>query len=105
MELFDRTSLNCSKLITSYYSTSFTLGIKALDKKFRMPVYAIYGFVRYADEIVDTFHDHDKKKLLDDFSRDTFVAIRQKISLNPVLHSFQLVVNKYKIDDKGKLSM
>ena len=99
MELFDRTSLNCSKLITAHYSTSFTLGIKALDKKFRMPVYAIYGFVRYADEIVDTFHDHDKKKLLDDFTRDTFIAINQKISLNPVLHSFQMVVNKYKIEE------
>ena len=98
MELFNQTSLNCSKLITSHYSTSFTLGIKALDPKFRMPVYAIYGFVRYADEIVDTFHDFDKSALLENFSKDTFTALEQKISLNPVLHSFQLVVNKFNID-------
>lgn len=98
MELFDRTSFHCSKLITANYSTSFTLGIKALDKKYRMPIYAIYGFVRYADEIVDTFHQHDKRKLLEDFSKDTFIAIEKKISLNPVLHSFQMIVNEYNID-------
>ena len=64
----------------------------------RYPVYGIYGFVRYADEIVDTFHDHDKRQLLNDFRQETFKAISQKISLNPVLHAFQLTVNKYKID-------
>lgn len=98
MELFDQTTLECSKLITQRYSTSFTLGIKTLDKKFHLPVYAIYGFVRYADEIVDTFHDSDRRALLASFKKDTYKAIQDKVSLNPVLHSFQLIVNQYKID-------
>ena len=96
--LFDQTTLECSKLITQRYSTSFTLGIKTLDKKFHLPIYAIYGFVRYADEIVDTFHDKDKQALLDQFRKDTYAAIDAGISLNPVLHAFQLMVNKYQID-------
>lgn len=96
--LYDQTTLECSKLITQRYSTSFTLGIKTLDRKFHLPIYAIYGFVRYADEIVDTFHDKDKKSLLDQFTKDTYVAIADRISLNPVLHAFQLIVNQYKID-------
>lgn len=98
IELYNTTTLKCSKLITQHYSTSFTLGIKTLDKKFHLPVYAIYGFVRYADEIVDTFHEYDKKALLDRFRKDTYDAIAEKISLNPVLHSFQLVVNQYHIE-------
>ena len=98
MELYNTTTLKCSKLITQHYSTSFTLGIKTLDRKFHFPIYAIYGFVRYADEIVDTFHDFNKKELLDKFKEDTYTAIEEKISLNPVLHSFQLVVNEYKIE-------
>lgn len=97
-DLYTTTALKSSKLITEHYSTSFTLGIKTLHKRFHLPVYAIYGFVRYADEIVDTFHDHDKKDLLDRFKADTYKAIEEKISLNPVLHSFQLVVNKYNIE-------
>jgi 15-cis-phytoene synthase len=96
--LFDQTTLECSRLITQRYSTSFTLGIKTLDKKYHLPIYAIYGFVRYADEIVDTFHDKDKKYLLDLFKKDTYEAIENKISLNPVLHAFQLIVNQYHID-------
>src|SRR5690606_27319937 len=84
-------------LITAAYSTSFTFGIKALERKFHLPVYGIYGFVRYADEIVDTFHEHDKQYLLSKFRSDTYEAIERKISLNPVLHAFQLVVNHYKI--------
>lgn len=95
--LFDQTTLECSKLITQRYSTSFTLGIKTLHKKFHLPIYAIYGFVRYADEIVDTFHDHDKKELLRRFKAETYTAIEQKISFNPVLHSFQMTVNDYNI--------
>lgn len=95
--LFDLTTLKCSKLITQHYSTSFTLGIRTLDKKLHMPIYAIYGFVRYADEIVDTFHDHDKRKLLQRFRADTYQAIEEKISLNPVLHAFQMIVNQYNI--------
>ncbi|MDO1447751.1 phytoene/squalene synthase family protein [Rhodocytophaga aerolata] len=97
MDLYNQTTLQCSKLITQNYSTSFTLGIKTLDKKFHFPIYAIYGFVRYADEIVDTFHNHNKKELLDCFKKDTYKAITDKISLNPVLNSFQLVVNEYDI--------
>ena len=96
--LFDKTALECSKLITERYSTSFTLGIKTLDRRFHLPIYAIYGFVRYADEIVDTFHDYDKKTLLDRFRHDTHQAIAEGISLNPVLHSFQMVVREYAID-------
>ncbi|MGD1892121.1 MAG: phytoene/squalene synthase family protein [Cyclobacteriaceae bacterium] len=97
MDLFDTTTFKCSKLITQHYSTSFTLGIKTLHTRFHYPIYAIYGFVRYADEIVDTFHDHDKTTLLDRFEQDTYQAIEEKISLNPVLHSFQSVVNEYHI--------
>ncbi|RDC62227.1 phytoene/squalene synthase family protein [Adhaeribacter pallidiroseus] len=98
MELFDLTSYKCSRLITQHYSTSFTLGIKTLDKKFHFPVYAVYGFVRYADEIVDTFHDHDKGALLQEFKESTYKAITSKISLNPILHAFQLVVHQYQIE-------
>lgn len=98
MELFRETCLKCSKVITQAYSTSFTLGIKTLHQKFHAPIYAIYGFVRCADEIVDTFHDYDKRKLLADFSRQTFEAIESGISLNPVLHAFQCVVKEYSID-------
>lgn len=96
--LYDQTTFECSKLITQRYSTSFTLGIQTLDKKFHLPIYAIYGFVRYADEIVDTFHDKDKKALLEEFKKDTYKAIADQISLNPVLHAFQLIVNQYHID-------
>lgn len=96
--LFEKTTFACSKLITEAYSTSFTLGIKTLAKKFHSPIFGIYGFVRYADEIVDTFHEFDKEKLLKRFSDDTFQAIEEGISLNPVLHSFQHVVNKYGIE-------
>lgn len=98
MNLYDETCFECSKIITNKYSTSFSKGIMAFDKRFRYPIYAIYGFVRYADEIVDTFHDYNKQQLIANFRAETFVAIEQKISLNPVLHSFQQVVNQYHID-------
>jgi len=97
-ELFDTVSVKCSKLTTTSYSTSFSLGIKLLDKQFREPIYSIYGFVRFADEIVDTFHEYDKQYLLDKFRKDTLEAIEQKISLNPILNSFQKVVHQYDID-------
>ncbi len=97
-DLYTQTAFDCSKLITKTYSTSFSLGIRTLNKSYHEPIYAIYGFVRYADEIVDTFHDYDKKGLLDRFKKDTYQAIEEKISLNPVLHSFQQVVNEYQID-------
>ena len=98
MDLYSKVCFDCSRLITNQYSTSFSLGIRMFSKELRLPVYAIYGFVRFADEIVDTFHDKDKNKLLADFRNDTFKAIQEKISLNPVLHAFQDVVNKYHID-------
>ncbi len=97
-DLFEKTTFGCSKLITKAYSTSFTLGIQTLDRKFHKPIYGIYGFVRYADEIVDTFHDFDKKTLLDRYGEETFRAIEEGISLNPVLHSFQKVVREYNIE-------
>lgn len=99
-QLFDTVSLKTSKLVTNNYSTSFSLGIKFLHQQFHEPIYAIYGFVRFADEIVDTLHEFDKKRLLDEFKADTYKAIERKVSLNPILHSFQLVVNQYQIDHK-----
>lgn len=100
MDLYTKTTLKCSQLITEHYSTSFTLGIKTLNRKFHLPVYAVYGYVRYADEIVDTFHEHDKATLLSRFKEDTYRAIEERVSLNPVLHAFQLIVNKYKIEQE-----
>lgn len=96
--LFTETSLACSKLITTRYSTSFTLGIRTLDSRFHLPVYAVYGWVRWADEIVDTFHDHDKAALFADFRRQTDEALATGLSLNPVLHAFQHMVKRYGID-------
>lgn len=98
MNLYDETCFECSKVITDKYSTSFSRGIKSFHKRFRYPIYAIYGFVRYADEIVDTFHDYDKQLLISSFREDTFKAIERGISTNPVLQSFQQVVNRYHID-------
>lgn len=98
VQLYDRTCVECSQLITRRYSTSFSLGIRMFEKRLRAPICAVYGFVRFADEIVDTFHDRDKKKLLDRFRADTYQAIEEGICLNPVLHAFQEVVNKYGIE-------
>lgn len=98
LELYSKVCHECSCLITKRYSTSFSLGIRLFAKKFRKPIYSIYGFVRFADEIVDTFHDHDKKQLLDRFRKDTRDAIESGISLNPVLQAFQEVVREYDID-------
>ena len=96
--IFDEVSLKCSEITTKYYSTSFSLGIRLLDKKIHSPIYSIYGFVRFADEIVDSFHEFDKAKLLNEFKENTKQAIENKISLNPILNSFQEVVNKYNIE-------
>lgn len=96
--LFDEVSIKSSKMVTRQYSTSFSLGIRFLSQEFHHPIYSIYGFVRFADEIVDTFHDYDKKTLLEEFRKDTYTAIERKISLNPILNAFQWVVNKYNID-------
>jgi phytoene synthase len=97
-DLYNEVSIRCSRLTTRAYSTSFSLGIFCLGRSLRDPIYAIYGFVRFGDEIVDTFHQADKKYLLKKFREDTYEAIEQGISLNPILQSFQLVVNKYGIE-------
>lgn len=96
-QLFDNLSHEMSTLTTRRYSTSFSLGISFLEKDLRKPIYAVYGFVRFADEIVDSFHGFDKAMLLADFRRQTYEAIAQGISLNPILNSFQWAVNKYNI--------
>jgi phytoene/squalene synthetase len=98
MHLFHEVSQHCSRITTERYSTSFSSAIRLLHTDFRQPIYNIYGFVRFADEIVDTFHEHDKKRLLSAFKKETYEAIEEQISLNPILQSFQLTVNKYKID-------
>ncbi len=98
MQEFNDLCFDLSKVITERYSTSFTRGIKTLHKRFHYPIYAIYGFVRLADEIVDTFHDFNKKELLERFKEDTYRAISEGISTNPVLQSFQEIVNKYHIE-------
>ena len=96
--LFDNLSAECSKRTTQLYSTSFSMGIKFLDKSIHRPIYGIYGLVRFADEIVDSFHDYNKHELLKEFKKDTYTAIENRISLNPILNEFQLVVNQYNIN-------
>lgn len=98
LTLYNQTCAECSALITQRYSTSFSMGIRVFHPRFRPPIYAIYGFVRFADEIVDTFHQYPKRQLLDRFRADTYQAIEDGISLNPVLHSFQAVVREYGIE-------
>lgn len=97
-QLFDDVSIRCSRIATRAYSTSFSLGILCLRKELRDPIYSIYGFVRFADEIVDTFHGHDQATLLNRFREDCYQAIEGGISLNPILHSFQKTVNEFGID-------
>lgn len=98
-ELFDDVSNGCSKMVTKKYSTSFSMAVNMLSPKIRADIYNIYGFVRFADEIVDTFHDYDKQQLMTHFENDYYFAKEQKISLNPILHSFQQTVNRYNIPD------
>ncbi|MDA7716395.1 phytoene/squalene synthase family protein [Flavobacteriaceae bacterium] len=97
-KLFDQVSESCSKIVTESYSTSFTLATKMLDSSIRQDIYNIYGFVRFADEIVDSFHDFNKEELLNLFELDLKKSIKDKISLNPILNSFQKTLNKYEID-------
>jgi len=98
-ELFDKVSMRCSRVTTHAYSTSFSMGIRCLEKELRDPIYSIYGFVRFADEIVDSFHGYDKKTLFSRFKEETYRALRENISLNPILNSFQFTAHKYKIED------
>ena len=95
--IFDNVSYDCSKLVTESYSTSFSLATKMLSTRIRKDIYNIYGFVRFADEIVDSFHDYDKEDLLNMFENDLETALDQKISLNPILNSFQHTYHKYNI--------
>jgi len=96
-KIFDEVSVACSRITTKSYSTSFSLGIYCLDRSLHNAIYSIYGFVRFADEIVDTFHDYNKQELFYEFKAQTATAIAQKISMNPILNSFQDVVHKYNI--------
>jgi phytoene/squalene synthetase len=100
IQLFNDVSYECSKFTTHKYSTSFGSAIRLLHKDLQIPIYNIYGFVRFADEIVDTFHEHDKEQLLSEFKNETYKAIKRKISLNPILNSFQITVNEYEIELK-----
>jgi len=98
IELYNSNAMACSRHTTKKYSTSFSLGIRLLAPEIRHAIYGIYGFVRFADEIVDTFHNHNKAELLDRFRKETFSSIEEGISTNPILQSFQIVVNNYDID-------
>ena len=97
MDLYSLTAFKTSKIVTESYSTSFSYATRLLKSEHRDAIYAIYGFVRFSDEIVDTFHNYDKKTLLEQFEKDLHQSLEKGISLNPVLHSFQMVVNKYHI--------
>ncbi len=98
-QLFDEVSYSCSKLVTQKYSTSFSLATKMLSPKIRSAIYNIYGFVRFADEIVDSFHEYDKENLLKRFEKEYYLSKEEGISLNPILNSFVHTVHKYKITD------
>lgn len=100
IQLFHKTSEDCSRVVTENYSTSFSTAIRLLHKDLRQPINNIYGFVRFADEIVDTFHEHDKLYLLEQFKKDTYDAIQRGLSLNLILNSFQRTVNQFDIDLK-----
>ena len=97
---YDEVSFKCSRLVTTNYSTSFSLAVKMLAPSIREAIYSIYGFVRFADEIVDSFHDFEKEQLLVEFENEYYKAYYQGISLNPILNSFQITVKKYNIDDQ-----
>lgn len=97
-QLFDDVSIACSKMTTNSYSSSFSIGVFCLHSRLRNAIHAIYGFVRFADEIVDTFHDYDKLGLFHEFKEDTWKAIERRISMNPILNSFQKVVHQYNIE-------
>lgn len=95
MDLYSKVCKETSKLVTQSYSTSFSLGIRLFSEEYRQPIYSIYGFVRFADEIVDTFHEHDKALLFEEFRQETYKALERRISLNPILQAFQEVVHQW----------
>ena len=94
-DFYDSVTENCSKIVTQSYSTSFSMATKMLNSSIRNHIYNIYGFVRFADEIVDTFHEYPKEKLLNRFEEDLYFSLENKISLNPILNSFQKTVNHF----------
>ncbi len=98
MELYRKNNLDCSRITTQNYSTSFSLGVRMLNKKYRPGIYSIYGFVRYADEIVDTFFEQNQEEIFAEFKLETFKAIERGFSINPILDSFQDAVRRYQID-------
>ena len=98
MELYRKNNLDCSKITTKNYSTSFSMGVRILNSKYREGIYSIYGFVRYADEIVDTFTDQHQRVIFEEFRQETYKAIERKFSINPIIDSFQMAVRKYSID-------
>lgn len=101
-QLYDRSGFSCKKLVTNLYSTSFSLGIRMFSPSIRPAIYAIYGFVRYTVEIVATFHEYDQELLICEIQEEYEKAITRRISLNPILHSFQYVVNQYDLHDLVK---
>lgn len=98
MELYHKNNLDCSKITTHNYSTTFSLGLRVMSRKYSEGIYCLYGFLRYADEIVDTFFDQDQRTIFEEFRQETFKAIDRKFSINPIIDSFQMAVHKYKID-------
>jgi len=98
MDIYRKNNLDCSKITTRNYSTSFSMGVRLLNLKYREGIYSIYGFVRYADEIVDTFFDQDQRTIFEEFRQETFKAIERGFSINPIIDSFQMAVRKYHID-------
>ena len=98
-QLFDDVSFKCSKLVTKNYSTSFSLAVYMLSPSIREAIYSVYGFVRFADEIVDSFHGYEKETLINDFEAEYYKAFNSGISLNPILNSFQITVKRYNISD------
>jgi len=98
-QLFDQVSSECSKIVTNKYSTSFSIAVKLLSPNIRSAIYDIYGFVRFADEIVDTFHEFDKEQLLMDFEKEYYQSYERGISMNPIINSFQSTVRKYNISN------
>lgn len=98
MDIYRKNNLDCSRITTRNYSTSFSLGVRMLGPAYREGIYSIYGFVRYADEIVDTFFDQDQKTIFEEFRQETFKAIERRFSINPIIDSFQRAVHKYGID-------
>jgi len=100
MELYHKNNLDCSKITTHNYSTTFSLGLRVMNRKYSEGIYCLYGFLRYADEIVDTFFDQDQPTIFEEFRQETFKAIERKFSINPIIDSFQMAVHKYKIDQE-----